>query len=465
MAKERSSLALKIGIIVIAVVFVVILFFGAALQWLSNTNDWRSFTLNYNNSRYQYNTTLNAQNIGDIHPVWNITTNSFITSTPIVDKGNVYFDDWNGLVYSASLSSGKINWVTNLGHAISTTPTVYDGELYVGFGLNGPTRVVALSEEDGSVIWNTTLNSTDSGIWGSPTIYNGILYIGTAAGAGGPGGLGGSQYNLSLKGQLFAINAFTGKVIWIFNATSNQTSGAGVWSSVVVDPTLDAIYFGTGNAFSNNTNALHPYSIVSLNATTGKPNWFYRIYSSNALGDDYDFGETPNLFTIQLNGTTYQAVGDGSKNGNYYIVDRSNGTLLEKFNIGTAGGAGGIVGLSSFIYNSSPSDPEIFVPSYYSNGTSCCGVVEAIEPSKNSVDWRFVTGGDMRGSVSSIPGAVLFGDDNGTFYALSAKNGSVLYTTKLPNAIDAGITVAEGYVLVPAGSSGPGSTRGLYAFN
>jgi outer membrane protein assembly factor BamB len=54
--------------------------------------------------------------------------------------------------------------------------------------------------------------------------------------------------------------------------------------------------------------------------------------------------------------------------------------------------------------------------------------------------------------VAVIPGAVLFGDQKGNLFALSASTGSTLFSYKLPKgtAIGGGVTVAEGFVLVGA---------------
>src|SRR5580692_6187547 len=71
--------------------------------------DWTSFTLNYNNSRYQTNSTINSSNIGDLIQKWKIKT-SDVSSTPIVANGNIYFSDWNGSVYSVNVMTGNTNW-------------------------------------------------------------------------------------------------------------------------------------------------------------------------------------------------------------------------------------------------------------------------------------------------------------------------------------------------------------------
>jgi polyvinyl alcohol dehydrogenase (cytochrome) len=457
--KNATLSKLAIALIAVAAIIVLVLLLDSLYPSGSGGN-WTTFTLNSNNSRYQSNTSITSVDLPMLRQKWVIYTNSYVTSTPVVLDGNVYFADWNGSVYSANVINGTINWKVNLGYPISSTPTLSNGVVYIGLGPLGQTKVYALSQKNGSIVWSTTINSTERAIWGSPTVFRGLVYIGVA-GAGDPAGQ--VDTNASKVGQLYALNSTTGAVEWNFTTEIGNSGGAAVWSSVVTDPNLNSIYFGTGNAYTNNSSALYAYAIISLNATTGKLNWAYRSYNTKLEGDDLDFGSTPNLFSMQLNGTTYNAIGDGSKDGNYYILNRINGTLLEKFPIGTAGSNQGIVGLSGFIYNQK-NDPEIFVPSFYNVSQQCCGVVDAISPSNKSIDWSFYTNGNIRGSVTIIPGAVLVGDNSGDMYAISTTNGHQLYYRQFSDGIDGGITVAEGYVFVPTSLDGPTNSTGVYAF-
>lgn len=96
----------------------------ASFTVYASSNNWTSFTLNNNNTRYQQNAGINSTNIGTLNEHWQIVTDYPVTSTPIVSNGKVYFTDWGGYVYSANITSGSINWETNLGHAISDSRSV-----------------------------------------------------------------------------------------------------------------------------------------------------------------------------------------------------------------------------------------------------------------------------------------------------------------------------------------------------
>lgn len=459
MSMSRFNNSIVILILVLAVV--VVLFAYAYIQkphtHANIGSNWSEFTLNYNNSRYQQSSEINASSVQHLRLAWVINTGN-VTSTPVVYDGNVFFGDFNGDLYSANIMNGSINWKTNVGAAISSTPDIYNGMVFIGYGPLGATDVSAFYIRNGSSVWNTRLNTTMNAIWASPTIYNGLLYTGVAS-----AGLDAIETNTSQKGALYALDVKSGKVDWVFNTSISNTGGAGVWGTVVVDPQTGSIYFGTGNPFGPGTNSLYSYSIMSLNAETGRLNWFYNVYNSLSEGHDRDFGSTPNLFSYMDNGITYNAIGVGMKNGYYYVLDRKTGSFLGEYHVDNNQTVGslGIVGLSGFVYMPNQMEPELFIPSY-NNGPNN-GVVEALFPSNWTVSWRFNTPKPIVGSVALVPGAVLFGDVGGNIYAVSQSSGDRLFHSMIPASIDGGISVSGNYVLVP-GSFGPADATGIYAF-
>lgn len=450
-------------------------------------NDWTSFTLNNNNTRYQTQSPINSSNVGELVAGPTIESVGGTTSTPIVANGNVYFADWSGYIYSANLSTGNINWKTFVNGAISSTPEWYNNTLYVAFGPNSiadvggapfnvpvanDLQIWAINPSTGKAKWirsifNMTYGTTGmDAIWDSPIVYNGLLYIGVAS--------SGPEAGTLWKGQEVALNAQTGALVWnVVTTNSSGSYGAGVWSSVVIDPNpkINAIYFGTGSPFNYKGADYYSDSLMSLDASTGKINWVHQICSGgrDTCGDD-EFGDTPNIFTFTANnGTTYNAIGDGRKNGNYYIFNRVNGALLENISIGSpetnSFPNGGVIGLAAM---TNTTNPELFIPSYYAPNTSSLneGVVEAFYPSNQAIAWRVVTPGFIQGSISLIPGAVLFGDSTGNVYALSIATGKKLFTANIPDGIYGGVDEAEGYVLAPGFLGVKSTTKsfGIYTF-
>lgn len=192
---------------------------------------------------------------------------------------------------------------------------------------------------------------------------------------------------------------------------------------------------------------------------------YCQVYRTHKSGGDKDFGSSANLFSVTINGVPYQAVGPGSKDGTYHIVDRVTGAFLEKAKIGDYTN-GGIRGLAGYEYLPS-GDPEVVIPSDYKTTTCCCSVASALLPVSNSLAWTFDDlRGSVVGSVALVPGAALFGDTKGTLYALDSTTGAQLFKTHIPYGVYEGVTVAEGFVLVGNFDKNFGSSTklGLYAF-
>jgi polyvinyl alcohol dehydrogenase (cytochrome) len=459
------------GLVVISLLVSVALLSGlpytkqtSALTGSTDQTSWTSFTFDNSNSRYQASSSLNAGNVGSLKRAWFFETNYSITSTPVVQGGNVYFPDWNGTVYSVNVATGIANWHYNAGFAISSSLLLANGLVYIAGGPLGQTEVIALNENTGAVSWTKDLTTTygnEGAIYVSPTIYNNLIYVGVSdAHAAG-------ENSTTKEGIVFALDATSGSTVWSFTTMTGTSGGAAVWGSLVVDPSLNEVYFGTGNAYTNTSSScttctLYSYSIIALSATSGgtngKPLWYYQVYKSQNgsspattggpyhIGDDLDFGSTPNLFSIVKGGVSYPAIGLGNKNGVYYILDRTNGASLYNLTSPNALVGEGIVGLAGFMYPSGTTNPDIFVPVATSGGGEVVAWDTSVSTSTPA--WTFSTAGRMVGSVALIPGAVLFGDAAGYLYAVSMSNGVQLTQFHLPYGIEGGVTVAEGYVFV-----------------
>jgi outer membrane protein assembly factor BamB len=427
--------------------------------------DWLSFIFNFKNSREQSVSTITSSNVNSLKEVWFVNTGS-VTGTPIVSNGSVYFGDYNGNVYSVAVSTGHINWHDSLGSSISSTLAISNGELILGYGPNGVTNVVALNPANGNIIWNTVLGSTTRGIWASPTVFGGQVFIGTSG-----SNAQGAENNATWIGKIYALNLKTGAKDWI-DTVGGPAGGGGVTGSVVYEMASGSLYFATGNPYTNNGGIKWSYSVVDLNATNGKLNWFSPIYNSLAAGDDKDFLSTPNLFSVKVKGVTYPAIGVGNKNGYYYVFNRANGNLIEKLYVGTNNGIGGVAGLAGYYYpRNNFSNPEIYIPTYkngapdFTNSKICCGTLAAYLPAGNRLAWSFNASANLIGSVALIPGAVVFGDIKGDVYALSLTSGKTLWHTSIAAPIFGGVSVAEGHLFVPTAFNGNNSTLGVYAYS
>src|SRR4029077_17913249 len=78
-------------------------------------------------------------------------------------------------------------------------------------------------------------------------------------------------------------------------------------------------YYG-GERLGDN---LFANSIVALRADTGKRVWHFQTVHHDLW--DYDVASPPVLFDVHRNGRTIAAVGVGSKDANFFVLERATG--------------------------------------------------------------------------------------------------------------------------------------------
>jgi len=220
---------------------------------------------------------------------------------------------------------------------------LYKGRVYVGT-LDG--RLIALDAVTGAPDWiaQTTPLDGSYAITGAPRIAKGRVLIGNA----------GSEY--PVRGYISAYDADTGKLAWRTYTVPGDPSkpfesdamkqaaatwsgdwwkaggGATVWDSIVYDPELDQVYFGTGNGspwydrLRSKGDNLYIASILAVRADTGEMVWHYQTTPSDNW--DYDATQPLMLATLSIDGAQRRVVMQANKNGFFYVIDRENGKLI-----------------------------------------------------------------------------------------------------------------------------------------
>ncbi|HEY2054438.1 MAG TPA: PQQ-binding-like beta-propeller repeat protein [Solirubrobacterales bacterium] len=259
-------------------------------------------------------------------------------------EGTIYIPDGGDNVYAIDASSGEIIWTYEphlppdpLGEVIccgwdNRGVAIGDGMVFVS-QLNGVQ--VALDQETGKVKWSTPVVKPKSGysITSAPLYYNGMLYVG---GSGGEYGI---------RGRLTAIDAETGEIkwksytipgpgeegheSWPANNDAWKHGGAGIWNTPTVDPKTETLFFSTSNAAPDWNGAERAgdndwaASIVAMDLNTGKIKWGYQQVHHDLW--DYDSPSPTVLMEGEMNGEQVEAVGEPSKTGWVYLLDRNTG--------------------------------------------------------------------------------------------------------------------------------------------
>ncbi|MEC7767366.1 MAG: PQQ-binding-like beta-propeller repeat protein, partial [Pseudomonadota bacterium] len=135
-----------------------------------------------------------------------------------------------------------------------------------------------------------------------------------------------------------------GEVLWHFNTVpqdetdqgweiagptwvGGERNGGGIWETPSIDPELGLVYFAVGNPFGDSTKRdginLFTDSIIALTLDEGILEWYYQQVHHDVW--DYDDGNQPVLFDMEVNGETVKALAQANKNSWLYILNRETG--------------------------------------------------------------------------------------------------------------------------------------------
>ncbi len=414
-------------------------------------DEWPTYLGSPQHTDYQSTeTTLNASNVGRLALKWSHVSGT-IGSQPVVSNGVVYWGSYNGLE-DAFTTSGQVLWQTQLGTtkgpclSAGTADTPVIGNigstpvLYVGAGGNinadGHDNLVALNARTGAVIWKTDIGSTPSPNilqWGSPTLYNGSLYLGITS----------LQDCPVIPGQVLKINATTGQIQATFNVVPPGCNGSGVWST----PTIinGNLYLTTGNPGSCSTTEQYGFAILEFNPANLALKGYWHLNINPA--QDLDFGASVTPFSV--NGVNY--VGAINKNGSFYAFHENNLSAgpvwTQSFAVSTDCPnciPGGNISSAAF------DGTHLYVAAGQTtlNGVSCPGTVNELNPATGAFLWRKCLNAPVLGSLVEFPGVLGVAYGN-TINLLNPSNGNVLYTYKgtAPGSLFwSGLVVAEGMI-------------------
>lgn len=232
---------------------------------------------------------------------------------PALVSGRVFVGSDTGYVYSLDAESGCVYWsfkpVSNVRNAINIGPVSgYAGTKYAAYFGDLRANVYAVDAQTGKLLWSTPVDDHyTSRVTSAPALYQGRLYVPISSWEEA------SARTLdypccSFRGSIVAMNANDGKIIWKTYAIPDQPkpvkknskgtqlwapAGAAVWNTPVVDAKRQAIYFGTGDAY---TYPAAPTSdaIMALDMNTGKNLWTYQVHPDDAYLVGCQFDKTEN---------------------------------------------------------------------------------------------------------------------------------------------------------------------------
>ena len=321
--------------------------------------DWPHYGGTQLSWRYSALDQINTNNVKNLTPAWIFQTGDYaegLQATPIVVDGVMYVVTARAQVFALDAVTGRVIW-----HYRYPTPrpglpggiaqyqdnrgvAVGNGMVFFGTSDN---HLVALDQKTGREAWNVSVDDPKQcgcSISAAPLLVKDKVVV---------GGNGGDQAH---RGYLTAFNTKTGRLAWRWYVVpapgekGNETwkgdswkfGGGSPWMTGSFDPSLNLIYWGTGNAASDFYDAarvpssdksrdtnLYTASVVALDADTGKLRWHYQEVPDDVW--DYDSSYEVVLMDRQMGGRMRQILVHMNKSGLTFVLDRVTGEFLGVF--------------------------------------------------------------------------------------------------------------------------------------
>ena len=305
---------------------------------------WTTYNGDYTGRRYSPLAKIDTTSVNRLKLAWTfrIDTTSGggrrISATPLEANGVLYFTVPSH-AWAVDARTGTKLWqfdwpskggetIGNRGMAILGNTVYFETE---------DCNLIALDSATGKEKWHSSIGNPDQFYFGSvaPVIVKNHVMV----------GISGDDFDI--PGYVEAHDPETGALQWRWythpepgtpeaktwpNDEAMLHSGGMTWVAGTYDPQLNLYYFGTGNAQPVINGSARPGAnlytgtICALNPDTGKLVWYFQPNPHDT--HDWDAVQTPVLIDAALDGKPRKLLAQASRNGWYFLLDRTNGKAL-----------------------------------------------------------------------------------------------------------------------------------------
>ncbi len=308
------------------------------------TDAWPTYNGDYSGRRFSTLKAITDANVQALSLAWVYRIaaggpGGSIKATPLQVDGVLYFS-LPDHVWAVDARTGRERWhfawqskggdhIGNRGVAISGDSLYFE---------TPDCNLVALDIKDGTERWHQSICDLDLYYFGTsaPVVIRNHVIAGV------------SGDDLDIPGYVESHDPVTGERQWRWYVVPQKKGDPGsdswpdeeaarhgggmTWQPVTYDPDLNLVYVATGNpqpvvAHVNRAgDNLFTASIVALDADTGKMAWYFQASPHDT--HDWDATQTPVLIDDVVNGKPRKLVAQASRNGKFFLLDRTNGKVV-----------------------------------------------------------------------------------------------------------------------------------------
>jgi lanthanide-dependent methanol dehydrogenase len=339
------------------------------IKMSQNPKDWVMPSGDYANTRYSKLNQITAANVGKLQVAWTFSTGVLRghEGGPLIIGNMMYVHTpFPNKVYALDLSQEqKIIWMYEPKQNPDVIPVMCcdtvnrglaysDGKIFLH---QSDDKLIALDAKTGNLVWSATNGDPSKGQTGTsaPLVVKDKVLVGTSGGEFG------------VQCSMTAYDVKDGKQVWkaYSEGPDDQTlvdekatelgkpvgkdssvktwqgdqwkiGGGCTWGWLAYDPTLNLVYYGSGNPSTWNPKQRPgdnkwSMTIFARNPDTGVAKWVYQMTPHDEW--DYDGVNEMILTDQQIGGQARKLLTHFDRNGLAYTLDRTTGELLvaEKF--------------------------------------------------------------------------------------------------------------------------------------
>jgi PQQ-dependent dehydrogenase (methanol/ethanol family) len=438
--------------------------------------DWRTYNGNDSGNRYSPLKQITIANVSSLKLKWVFPINYFgLETTPLAADEVLYVTGPNQ-VFALDALTGGVIWK----YSRAPSPGLL-GDARLGtnrgvallrdkvFFVTDNAHLLGLDRATGKLEWETAMapevpdEHHHYGGTMAPLVVHDTVIAGVAGGDQG------------IRGFVAAFKAENGALAWrrwtvprrgepgieSWQGKEPVTGGGSTWLTGSYDEPSDTLYWATGNPWPDSNDRdrpgdnLYTNSILALDARTGDLKWHYQFTPHDVK--DRDATEPNVLADIDYQGRPAKLVLHADRNGFFYVLDRTSGKVLlakpflRRVDWATGIGADGrpvVTDPRGCPSDAANWDSTAFSPQtrlyYFLALEECTGkptgypdqtgqrFLRAVNIDTGEIAWEVPQPGPARaktwsGVLATAGGLVFYGQPNGGFMAVDARNGKMLW--------------------------------------